>query len=141
MTDLTVTLSKTIHAPVEQVFDAWLDPKMLTQFILPMPGMPQPEVQNDAKKGGDFSIIMQVGDQKIPHTGRYLEISRPSKLVFSWFSPFSPEDSCVTLMFTKVGDSETHVELTHVKFIDEQSRSNHEGGWGNILMSLEQLLG
>ncbi len=28
----------------------------------------------------------------------------------------------------------------HVRFIDEQSRANHEGGWGNILESLNTLL-
>ena len=38
MTDLTVNLSKTIHAPIEKVFDAWLDPKTLSQFVLPMRG-------------------------------------------------------------------------------------------------------
>ena len=59
------------------MFDAWLNPKTLSQFILPMPGMPQPQVETDPREGGDFTIIMQVGDEKIPHTGQYLEISRP----------------------------------------------------------------
>ena len=44
MTDLTVTLNKTIHASIGKVFDAWLDPDMLSRFILPAPGMPNPEV-------------------------------------------------------------------------------------------------
>ena len=66
MTDLSVNITKTIHAPIDKIFDAWLNPAMLTQFILPMPGMPQPEVENDSREGGSFSIIMQVGDNKIP---------------------------------------------------------------------------
>lgn len=68
MTDLTVNITKTINASIEKVFDAWLNPKMLSQFILPMPGMPEPETENDPQEGGNFTIIMQVGDDKIPHT-------------------------------------------------------------------------
>ncbi|NOQ42481.1 MAG: SRPBCC domain-containing protein [Desulfuromusa sp.] len=141
MNDLTVHITKTIHAPIERVFDAWLNPETLSQFILPMPGMPRPQTETDAREGGNFTIIMQVGDNKVPHTGKYLEISRPDKLVFTWESPFSTDGSIVTLKFTDVGENKTCVELTHLKFIDEESRENHEGGWGNILESLNKILG
>jgi len=140
MTDLTVNITKTIHAPIKSVFDAWLNPEMLSRFILPMPGMPEPQVDNDAHEGGSFTILMQVGNNKIPHTGKYLEISSPNKLVFSWVSPFSAEGSTVSLVFSEVGDNKTKVELTHVRFIDETHRDNHEGGWRNILDSLNSLL-
>lgn len=139
MSDLSVNVSKTIQAPIEKVFDAWLNPEMLSQFILPMPGMPQPQTETDAREGGKFTIIMQVGDDKIPHTGKYLEISRPNKLVFTWVSPFSTEGSTVTLEFNELENNQTNINLTHVKFIDEESRTNHEGGWGNILESLNAL--
>ena len=140
MTDLTVNITQTIHAPIKKVFDAWLNPKMLSKFILPMPGMPEPQVQNDAREGGSFSILMQVGDNKIPHTGKYLEISSPNKLIVSWVSPFSVDGSTVTLLFSEAGDNTTKVELTHVRFIDAEHRDNHEGGWGHILDSLNELL-
>lgn len=137
MTDLTLNISKTINSPVERVFDAWLDPALLTRFILPMPGMPQPEVENDAREGGRFSIIMQVGDERIAHTGTYLTLRRPQRLVFSWESPFSTDGSRVTLDFSAIDAASTRVELTHEKFLDEEARDNHEGGWGNILDMLE----
>ena len=132
MTDLTVNVTKIIHAPIEKVFDAWLNPETLSQFILPMPGMPQPQVETDAREGGKFKIIMQVGDDKIPHTGRYIEINRPNKLVFTWESPFSTDGSTVTLKFNDIGKNRTSIDLTHIKFIDEKRRENHEGGWGSI---------
>lgn len=140
MTDLTVNIKKTINAPIEKVFDAWLDPAMLTRFILPMPGMPQPEVETDPREGGRFSIVMQVGDDKIPHTGSYLSLERPSRLVFSWESPYSADDSKVTLDFTEIDAATTIVELTHVKFLHEEARSDHEGGWGNILDQLDEVI-
>lgn len=140
MTDLTVNIKKTINAPIEKVFDAWLEPSMLTRFILPAPGMPRPEVENDPREGGRFSIIMLVGDDRIPHTGSYLTLNRPRQLVFSWESPYSTDDSTVTLDFTAVNDNATLVELTHVKFLHEEARSDHEGGWSNILDKLDELI-
>lgn len=140
MSDLTLNVSKTINAPIEKVFDAWLDPKMLTQFILPMPGMPQPKVENQPEQGGRFTIVMRVGENDIPHTGEYLEVSRPTRLVFSWVSPFSTDGSTVTIDFSKADGNMTNVELTHVRFIDEESRSDHEGGWTNILQTLNEVM-
>ena len=140
MNDLTLSVSKIIHAPIKKVFDAWLDPNMLAQFILPMPGMPHPQVENEPKQGGSFTIVMNVGENKIPHTGEYREVDRPNKLVFSWISPFSTDDSKVTINFNEVDNDTTNVELTHVRFIDEQARTDHEGGWTNILEMLNDVL-
>jgi uncharacterized protein YndB with AHSA1/START domain len=140
MTELTVNISKIIHAPIEKVFDAWLNPRMLSKFIIPMPSMPEPEVKNDAREGGSFTIIMHVGDDKLPHTGNYLEINRPNRLVFTWASRYSLDDSTVTLNFTKIDDNKTNVTLTQVKFIDEKERSGHEEGWGNILDKLNEVM-
>ena len=140
MNELSLQVSKTINAPIEQVFDAWLDPAMLTQFILPMPGMAQPQVENDPVEGGRFTIVMQVGEDKIPHSGSYLTVDRPHHLVFSWESPFSVDGSQVSLQFSAATAGSTLVELTHVKFANEEACANHEGGWGNILEKLAELI-
>ena len=140
MTDLKVTINKEINAPLNKVFDAWLDPEFLTKFMMPMPGMLNPKTSNDPRKGGKFEILMQVGENIIPHHGEYLEIERPNKLSFSWISPASRDDSVVTLIFKSISDNKTNVELTHVKFFDEEKRDNHKGGWTNILEALSSLL-
>ena len=140
MTDLTVKLTKTIKAPIEKVFDAWLDPAMLTRFILPDPSMPPPQVSNDAREGGRFEIIMHVGEDQLPHTGTYLLIDRPHCLQFSWESAYSTDDSKVTLKFSANDDGSTQIELSHVKFLHEEARSDHQGGWGNILDKLSEVI-
>jgi len=140
MTDLKVNVSKIINAPVEKVFNAWLNADTLSQFMLPMPGMPNPKTESDPSIGGRFAIYMQVGEDEIPHTGKYLEIDRTTKIVFTWKSPFSVDDSTVTLLFSSIDENSTNLELTHVKFPDEESRSNHEGGWGSILTMLDTVL-
>jgi uncharacterized protein YndB with AHSA1/START domain len=139
MNDLICHLSKVIDAPIEKVFDAWLDPEYLSRFMLPMPGMPHPKTEVDGREGGRFTIYMDVGEEIIPHSGTYLELNRPNRLVFSWESPFSADDSSVTLEFSTLESGSTEIELTHVRFIDEESRSNHEAGWGNILSVLNEV--
>ena len=69
-------------------------------------------------------------------TGRGVSgLDRPRRLRFSWESPYSTDDSTVTLDFAEIDSAATWVELTHVKFLHEEARSDHEGGWGNIKIS------
>jgi uncharacterized protein YndB with AHSA1/START domain len=141
MAELAVNIEKTINASIEKVFDAWLDPNMMSKFMMGMPGMPESDVENDPLEGGEFTIIMHYRGEKLPHTGRYLEISRPNKLVFTWVSHHSVVDnSTVTLKFIKVAELETNISLSHVRFIDEESRAAHEGGWGCILDKLDEVI-
>lgn len=141
MSDLSLTVRKTIPAPVEAVFNAWLEADTLAKFMMPGPGMTVPKAESDGCEGGRFTIVMAAGEQEIPHAGTYLEVTPHSRIVFTWESPYSVDDSTVTLAFKRSGDDATEVELTHVKFADEESRNNHEGGWTGILEKLAELLG
>ena len=136
MTDLSVNLKKTINAPIEKVFHAWLDAGTLSRFMTPLPGMPEPRVEVDGREGGSFAIYMQVGDEEIPHSGEYLEIIPHSRLVFTWKSPFSTDGSTVTIRFSALGANRTLVELVHVKFRGEAEQASHKSGWTNVLEKL-----
>jgi uncharacterized protein YndB with AHSA1/START domain len=132
MTDLKVNIDKIIDASIEKVFDAWLNPNMPSKFMMGMPYMPETDVELDPREGGSFKFIMHYRGEKLPHTGKYLEIRRPDKLV---------DNSTVTLNFTKIDENKTNISLSHVKFIDEESRAAHEGGWGCILDKLSDIIG
>lgn len=139
MSELTLNVSRTINAPIESVFNAWLDPEMLTQFMTPGEGVTVPSADADPRVGGNFNIIMLAGDNEMPHSGEYLAIDPHSLLIFTWQSGRSVDGSTVSLNFTEV-EGGTNVELTQVKFLDESARSDHEGGWTAILASLGKLL-
>ncbi len=140
MTDLTVHVTKEINAPIGKVFDAWLNPKVLAKFMAPMPGMPDSAVENHAVEGGDFTIVMYAGENELPHTGKYVKINRPAQLVFTWNSHCSVDGNLVTVGFTKVDDNKTQLSLTHVKFIDEKTRSDHKSGWAGIVNKLDEVM-
>jgi uncharacterized protein YndB with AHSA1/START domain len=139
MTDLTLTVERTIKSAQADVFNAWLNPDMLRKFMMPAAGMTVPKASNDPKEGGRFEIVMLAGENEIPHAGTYREISPHDRIVFTWESPFSVEDSTVTLTFAPV-DEGTHVTLTHVRFNDAEARDNHKGGWMGILETLDATL-
>ncbi len=56
MTDLTLTCRRTIKAAPEAIFNAWLDPAMMTKFMSPRPDMHVREARSDARVGGAFFV-------------------------------------------------------------------------------------
>jgi uncharacterized protein YndB with AHSA1/START domain len=135
-TDLKLEITRLIPANREKLFDAWLDPVMLAQFMIPGPDMTVPKATSDAREGGRFLVIMRAGDQDLPHAGTYKTIDRANRLAFTWESPMSPvEDSTVTVDFEDA-EGGTNLRLTHVRFQSDESRTNHEGGWTRILTTL-----
>lgn len=139
MAELSLNVTRTVKAPIKSVYNAWLDPNMLAKFMLPGEGMSVPKVEVDPKEGGRFAIVMATPEKEIPHGGEYKTLNPHSQIVFTWESPFSTEGSTVTLNLKEVSDG-TEIELIHVKFPNEESRSNHEMGWGVILSCLDSVL-
>ncbi|MBL0370498.1 SRPBCC domain-containing protein [Rhizobium sp. KVB221] len=141
MSELELNVSRTIAAPLEKVFNAWLEPETLAKFMRPCDGEGMDAtVQNDPVKGGRFSIVMKLEDKEVPHAGTYLEVKPYSRLAFTWESPFSQDDSVVTIDFTEIGMRSTLVALKQVKFSSEESRDGHIKGWTRMFDQLTLVL-
>jgi uncharacterized protein YndB with AHSA1/START domain len=135
MTDLSLTVRRTIKAPPKAIYEAWLDPAMMQRFLSPRPDMHVREARSDARVGGRF-FVMMVGDRDLPHEGSYKELTPYSRLVFTWEAPWSAPDTTVTVELTPVAEG-TEVVLTQVRFTDAESRDNHAEGWAGILGKLD----
>ena len=138
MDDLTLNVSRLIKATPKRIYDAWLDPAMMTRFMFPRPEMHITEARSDPRVGGRFSVVM-VGDKEYPHEGSYKELTPYSRLVFTWEAPWSAPDSTVTITLTREGGA-TRVDLSHARFLSEDSRDNHAIGWAGMLVNLENYL-
>ncbi len=139
MTDLTLTVSRTINATAQRIFEAWLDPAMMTKFMVPRADMQVREARCDPKVGGRFYVMM-VGDKDYPHEGYYKEITPHSRLVFTWEAPWSAPDTTVTIDLTPVAGG-TKVELTQIRFMSPEGRDGNAQGWAGMLVNLEAALG
>lgn len=140
MTELELTVTRRIAAPREEVFNAWLVPVTLAKFMRPPEMVLPARVENDPVKGGRFSIVMRSQEKEIPHAGTYLAIDPHAHLSFTWESPYSLDDSVVTIDFVEVDAGTTDVTLRHVKFRSEEARNGHERGWSAILGNLSATL-
>ena len=142
LTELELTVTRTIPAARQKVFDAWLSPKLLAKFMrTAADDLDAAEVTTDPVEGGRFSIVMVTPDKTVPHAGTYLEITRHSRLSFTWESPHSLDDSVVSIDFAEVDAGTTEVTLRQVKFKSEGARDGHEKGWSAILGYLAKSLG
>ena len=135
-----VLIERLVPAPPRQVFEAWLDPKALRQFMCPEAGSHVTHAESEPRVGGKFLIVMNVGGQDLPHRGEYLEITRYTRLVFTWRSAHAGEGSRVTLHFAEAPGGKTKLTLEHVGLPDAEIRARHESGWSNILKELSASL-
>ena len=136
--EFTVTVRREIAAPPETLFDAWLDAESIGAWMRPRV-ITETRAETDPREGGDFRIVMVRDRSDIVHQGTYLEIDRPSRLVFTWSSPATGHrDSVVTVTFEPVGSGSTMVEIHQVGLPDEDSRVGHAEGWSDALAELER---
>ncbi len=132
-----LVLRRRLAAPPERVFAAWTEPALLAQWMSPFAAA---EAETDVRVGGAFSIIMLGQGQAIRHTGTYLEVVPPRRLVFTWQSPYTgPDPSVVSVSIEAADDGGSELVLVHDRLSAAQIES-HRGGWAGILDNLATLL-
>lgn len=135
---LVLEITRHFDAPPERVFDAWLG-KDWGDWI------GTPNVRGEIAKlepyvGGTYHIVMHKPDATtIEVWGSYREITRPSKLVFSWKWEHEGLDTLVTLTFRANGKG-TDMTLHHSGFNSSERRDNHNIGWTSTLDKLTAFL-
>jgi uncharacterized protein YndB with AHSA1/START domain len=60
----SLRLEKVISGPIEEVFDAWLDPASLSRWMTPTPGGGA-KADTDPVVGGKFRIVMKSDQRQI----------------------------------------------------------------------------
>jgi uncharacterized protein YndB with AHSA1/START domain len=134
----TLVVRRVIPVPRERVFQAWLDPKSLAQWMRPG-GATDATAEVDPKVGGRFRIIMIEGPKRYEHTGEYLAIEPPEWLEFTWISEATDHRTTVVTIEFLERDRGTELVLTHRRLPAQQVES-HRGGWTDIFRELQERL-
>ena len=152
---LIFRMSRTFDAPTESVFAAWTDPENFGAWFGPQ-NMRKLVCELDARPGGAWRYMGEGRDIPGDHkpgelmrptvSGRYLEVERPHRLVFTWawhekadFNSPRGQESVVTVQFKAAGDG-TEMVFTQAVFKDEESMAAHRFGWGQSFDKLDDFL-
>ncbi len=82
----SMSLSRTIAAPAEKIFDRWLIPTFVGNWMFGshLGNEKILDLKNEVRPGGSYSYSIQRNGKKVVHDGEYLQIDRPKRLSFSW---------------------------------------------------------
>jgi len=131
-----LSITRVIAATPDEVYEAWLDPQSLAQWMVPIPGG-STEAQIDPRVGCGFLIVMHGADASYPTRGEYLRLERPRLLEFSWYPDGDDRHkSIVTVELTPQGKTHTELKLHHRLFPSAEQVQGHREGWGRGLDSL-----
>ena len=131
LTDVTVT--RTIPASPENVYDLWINPKS--------PGGPwfgaERVILNPVVDGLFYWLVKHEG-RTWPHYGRFLRLEWPRVVEYTWMSEGTKgAESIVTLTMEPRG-GETEVTLRHSGVPDDEMGRRHKDGWTWILNALAE---
>ncbi|HEY1785380.1 MAG TPA: SRPBCC family protein [Pirellulales bacterium] len=137
--NVQIQVTHSFEQPAERVFDAWLDPANAGRWLFATPTGQMVRVAIDPRVGGSFTLVDRRGGDDVEHTGQYLEIARPRRLVFTFSVPkYSALSTTVTIDIVAAGTS-CELKLTHDGVLPEYASRTREG-WGKILTGLAATL-
>jgi len=140
-TGFALTLERTIAAPPEKVFEAFTQAQQLARWFRPNDQYQVTVHAMELRAGGRYRIEMRRPDGGVSVVGgTYDEVSRPSRLVFTWAWEDKPADglSRVTVSLEPKGAG-TRLVLVHEQLPSVESREAHAHGWNGCLDQLVSL--
>lgn len=135
----TVVIKRTIPATVDELFDAWLDPDSLAQWM--HPGTTARSTATvDARVGGAFEVVMHYPGDPRRHHGEYRTIERNKKLVFTWYSDATHHSETLVTVEFNAASASTEIVITHERLPNHEAGCSHIEGWTLALELLGNLL-
>src|SRR5690242_19122568 len=112
---VTVLVQRVMPAPPEVVFDEWLDPEALEEWMCPNP-VRVVDVAVDARVGGTVRFDVDDSGTRVLISGQFLTIDRPRLLRFTWTNSNwadPTQASIVNVTFEPAGTDETLMSIEH----------------------------
>ena len=109
--DREVVVTRTINGPARIVFEAWTKAELFKQWWIPKSfGMTVHSCEMDVRVGGQYRIVLsQGGSPPMAFFGKYLEVTPPSRLV--WTNEESGEGGAVTTLTLEEKGGQTLLAL------------------------------
>lgn len=139
MTGTEIRVEKVFRHPRERVFDTFVDPVHVGDWLFRTPGGVMEKTGYDPVPGGRFAIFERRGIDLARHFGRFVEIDRPRRIVFDFRTDDDGEWTRVTVAFEVQGGG-CRVVLTHDLAPEWAAYADRTlQGWTTILDGLERV--
>lgn len=131
--DREVIITRTVNGPAHLVFQAWTQPELFKRWWVPKSiGMTMLSCEMDVRAGGGYKLVFSHPDfpEPMPFFGKYLEVTPPSRLV--WTNEEGADGEQVTTVTFEEKDGKTLVTVSELypsrEALDEAIASGSTSG-------------
>jgi uncharacterized protein YndB with AHSA1/START domain len=142
--DRELVATRTLDGPARIVFEAWTKPELIMRWWAPTSfGISFLSCETDVRTGGSYRFVFghAASEQPMAFFGRYIEVTPPSRLV--WTNE-EDEDGAVTTVTFEEKDGKTRVVVHDLypskEALDGAIASGSTGGWPEQFEQLDELL-
>jgi uncharacterized protein YndB with AHSA1/START domain len=142
MTDAPVVrVQRIMPAVAELVFDQWLDPESLQEWMCPRP-VRCVAVTVEPRVGGLFRFDVDDSGTSVLITGQFLVIDRPNVLRFTWSNSDWPDPtvaSVVEVVLEPMQDDQTLMSIEHTMLPPAEFEA-FDSGWALTVRQLAEVV-
>ena len=142
--DRELVATRTVHGPARLVFEAWTKPELIMRWWAPESfGISFLSCEADVRTGGSYRFVFghPASEQPMAFFGRYIEVTPPSRLV--WTNE-EEEDGAVSTATFEEKDGKTLVVVHDLypskEALDRAIASGSTGAWPEQFEALDDLL-
>ncbi|CAA0108626.1 Uncharacterised protein [Mycolicibacterium vanbaalenii] len=136
-----VRVQRVMPARPEEVFDEWLDPEALADWMCPRP-VRCVAITVEPHVGGRVRFDVDDSGSLVLITGQFLDIDRPRLLRFTWSHSGWTDPtvtSIVSVAFEPAGEDQTLMSIEH-SLLPPEAIEDHDLGWTATADQLMALL-
>jgi uncharacterized protein YndB with AHSA1/START domain len=134
-------VQRIMPAAPEVVFDEWLNPESLTEWMCPRP-VRVVALTLEPRVGGTVRFDIDDVGTRVLITGRFLSIDRPRRLRFTWSASDWPDPTAVSVVnvaFEPRGDDQTLMTIEH-SLLPPGTFDEYQSGWEGVSDQLAAFL-
>ena len=126
----TARVQRIMPATPDVVFDEWLDPESLADWMCPRPARCT-AIDLDPRVGGSVRFDVDDSGRLVLIVGHFLAIDRPRLLRFTWSHSGWQDPTTVSIVnvaFEPVGGDQTLMSIEH-SLLPPEALDDHQNGW------------
>ena len=138
-------VTRTLDGPPNLVFEAWTRPELFQRWWVPKScGVSLISFEADVRTGGAYRLVMghPSSEQLMAFFGRYIEVTPPSRLV--WTNEEGGEGGAVTTVTFEEKDGATQVIVRELylskEALNEAMACGSTSGWAEQFEQLDDLV-